>query len=270
MSALPLQDAVDVEAYGAKAVGLGAALRAGLPVPPGLGLAASLVERLASGDEDAWRAVAPALAELASAPTAVRSSGIGEDSSGASFAGMHETVLGVVGEAAARAALARVWSSATSESALRYRAKLGIEGAPKLGVVIQRCVAADVAGVMFTRCPVSGDDVRVIEASWGLGESVVAGLVAPDAFRLERGGRVLERSPGEKPTAIRLQPDGDTATVEVADADVHRLCLDDAQLAALDALATRCDEAFGSPLHDIEWAFASDRLYLLQRRPITR
>src|SRR6266581_2258333 len=100
-------------------------------------------------------------------------------------------------------------------------------------------------GVMFTEHPVTGADERLIEASWGLGEAVVAGLVVPDHFRLDRSGRVLERKVGRKHIAIRSLPNGGTFEQQVPPAQVNQLCLDDVQLAALGELALRCEKVYG-------------------------
>ena len=108
---------------------------------------------------------------------------------------------------------------------------------------------------MFTRNPINGADERVIEASWGLGEAVVAGLVIPDHFRIDRSGQVLERTAGLKRIAIRTLPEGGTVEEEVAAELAEQLCLDDDQLAELHRLAGRCEEVYG-PDRDIEWAFA--------------
>jgi pyruvate,water dikinase len=137
-----------------------------------------------------------------------------------------------------------------------------------MGVVIQELVPAEVAGVLFTRNPVTGAVERVIEASWGLGEAVVAGLVVPDRYRLDTRGRVIEWSAGEKDIAVRAGPGG-TAEVAVAGPAVHAPCLNDAQLAALHVLVEACDTIYGTCEHDIEFAFAGGAVFLLQRRPIT-
>jgi pyruvate,water dikinase len=139
----------------------------------------------------------------------------------------------------------------------------------KIGVVVQKLVAADVAGVLFTRNPVSGADELVIEASWGLGEAIVQGLVIPDLYRVASDGDVLQRVPGRKQEAVRLLADGDTTREAVQPELVEKLCLDDAEVQALFELATRCDEVFGPGPHDVEWAFEQAALYLLQRRPVT-
>jgi CRP/FNR family cyclic AMP-dependent transcriptional regulator len=122
--------------------------------------------------------------------------------------------------------------------------------------------------VMFTENPVTGADERVIEASWGLGEAVVAGLVIPDTYRVDRTGEVLERSPGLKRVAIRSLPDGGTFEEQVPAELTEKLCLDDDQLAELHELANRCDAVYGKA-RDIEFAFAGGTLYLLQCRAVT-
>jgi pyruvate, water dikinase len=260
----PLPEATDPEAFGGKAVALGAALRAGLPVPDGVALSVDAVEAVVHGDPE----VLGALREVPAGDEAyaVRSSAVGEDSMAASFAGAHATVLGVRGRDVL-AAVRRVHASGDAPAAWAYRTRLRL-GPPRMGVVVQELVPADVAGVLFTRNPVTGTAERVIEASWGLGEAVVAGLVVPDRYRLDARGRVLERTTGEKDVALRAGPGG-AVEVAVDAAAVHAPCLDDVRLAALHELAAACDAVFGTADHDIEFAFCADAVYLLQRRPIT-
>jgi pyruvate,water dikinase len=262
---LPLADVTDPMAFGGKAVALGSAIRAGLPVPDGVALSVDTVEAVVRADPDD----VPALHRVCAAggPRAVRSSAVGEDSAGASFAGAHCTVLGVCDPEAVVAAVRRVHASADAPQARAYRAQLGL-GPARMGVVVQELVPADVAGVLFTRNPVTGVAERVIEASWGLGEAVVAGLVVPDRYRLDVRGRVLERVTGEKDVAVRAGPGG-AREIAVDDAEVHAPCLDDAQLAELHALAEACDAVYGTGDHDIEFAFHAGAVFLLQRRPIT-
>ena len=262
---VPLSDAADPQAFGGKAVALGTATRAGLPVPPGVALSVDAVEAVVRADPD----VVPALHGICAGggPRAVRSSAVGEDSADASFAGAHRTILGVCDPDGVVAAVRHVHASADTPGARAYRAQFGL-GTVRMGVVIQQLVPAEVAGVLFTRNPVSGAAERVIEASWGLGEAVVAGLVVPDRFRLDDRGRVLERTPGEKDVAVRAGPAG-PQEIAVDGRDVHDLCLDDGQLAALHALAQACDAVYGTRDHDIEFAFHAGSVFLLQRRPIT-
>ncbi|MDQ4030406.1 MAG: hypothetical protein M3168_05135 [Actinomycetota bacterium] len=267
-TAVALGDARDEWELGGKAVQLGAAIRAGLPVPEGAALPAPLVAAVAAGDP-------AAVAELSvvrgclPGPLAVRSSCAGEDSAAASFAGQHLTCLNVRSAEQLINAVTAVWHSGQNESALGYRRKLGLEDEPKMGVVVQALVEPEVAGVLFTRHPVTGADERVIEATWGLGESVVQGLVMPDLYRIHPSGEAIERRPGRKQVAIRSLPSGGTSEQPVAGDLVDEPCLDDRQLALLHDLARRCEAAFEGP-SDVEWAFANQALYLLQRRAITR
>ena len=127
----------------------------------------------------------------------------------------------------------------------------------------------ETAGVMFTQNPITGADERMIEASWGLGEAVVAGLVIPDHFRIARSGEVLERTPGLKKIAIRTKPEGGTFEEQLSAELAEQPCLEDAELADLNRLAGVCEKVYG-PGRDIEWAIADKQLYLLQCRAITR
>ena len=269
MIVLPLRDVAHERRFGGKAAQLGAALRAGFPVPHGVALSVELVGAVARRDRSAIAECQRALSMVGSACVAVRSSAVGEDGARASFAGQHLTRLGVAHEDALVEAVIEVWRSGRSEAAVAYRSRLGVAGEPEVAVVVQEMVDAECAGVMFTRNPVDGSDERVIEGTWGLGEAVVSGLVDPDRVRLARGGAVIEATIGDKDVAIRLRPGGDTEEVEVAALDRHRPCLDARRLHELETLAARCESAFEGA-HDIEWAFAGDRLYLLQRRAVTR
>lgn len=264
---VPLADARDDAVFGSKAVGLGEATRQGLRLPPGVALSGPVVEAVAAGEPRAIGKVMKAAGALAR-PLAVRSSAVDEDGAQASFAGQHLTLLNVATDADLTSALREIWWSANSDSAITYRQRVGLFTRPSVAVVIQSLLDPEVAGVMFTRNPISGADERVIEASWGLGEAVVAGRVIPDHFRVARSGEVLERSAGAKTIAIRTLPEGGTVEEQVAPELVERLCVDDGRLGELNRLAGRCEEVYG-PARDIEWAFAGE-LYLLQCRAITK
>jgi pyruvate,water dikinase len=264
---VPFAKARETSLFGAKAVGLGDAVRQDLPVPPGVALSGDLVEAVAASDAAAIETVAKAIATLRS-PFAVRSSAIDEDGAAASFAGQHLTVLNVHSESDVPNAIREVWWSANSDAAITYRQKVGLFARPSVGVVVQTLLDPGVAGVMFTEHPVTGADERLIEASWGLGEAVVAGLVIPDHFRVSRSGEVLERKTGRKSIAIRSLPNGGTFEEQVVPAKVTQLCLDDAQVAELSALALQCEKVYG-PRRDIEWAIQDGVLYLLQCRAVT-
>jgi Pyruvate phosphate dikinase, AMP/ATP-binding domain/Cyclic nucleotide-binding domain len=263
-----LAEAREDGVFGSKAADLGRAIRAQLPVPPGVALAGSVVEAVASGDEEAIRELTAATGHLPR-PLAARSSCVDEDGAEASFAGQHLTVLNVLTPDDLAAALREIWWSANSDSAITYRQRVGLMTRPSVGVVVQSLLDPEAAGVMFTQNPVNSADECLIEASWGLGESVVAGRVIPDTYRISRAGQILERTAGVKKIAVRRQPVGGTAEEEVEPGRVEALCLSDDQLLGLHGLAQRCEEAYGSG-RDIEWAFAGGQLYLLQCRAITR
>jgi pyruvate,water dikinase len=265
---LPLEEAADLSLHGGKAVSLGAALRAGLPVPSGIVLPWPLAEEVAKGDGSAVALLGAALRGHL-APWAVRSSAAEEDSNKASFAGQFQSCLNVREEAELPPSVKRVLSSATSPHVSEYRQRLGLSGPVSVAVVIQRLFPAEVSGVLFTVDPVTFVKERVIEGSLGLGEAVVGGLVIPDRFRLSEDGRVLERSLGEKHLAVVAAKEGGTEQVAVPKELQTKLCLTEAQLALLSNLAIRCEALFGGAL-DIEWALAKDTLALLQCRPVTR
>ena len=162
------------------------------------------------------------------------------------------------------------WRGTLAESARRSRARLGITGETHVAVLIQELVPAEVAGVLFTCDPLSGvRDRWIVEASWGLGEGVVEGLVTPDHYTLTPGGALLARQLGSKETVIIPDTQGGTSEHPVSDpARGQQACLDEEALARLAALGTACEDLFG-PAQDIEWALVGAKLFLLQCRPVT-
>lgn len=268
MIAAPFVEATDTAMFGGKSVELGAALRSGLPVPDGVALSVPLVDAVAAGDAAAKAAVRDVFARLGGGAVAARSSAVGEDGQGASFAGQHATKLNVLSAEALVEAIVEVRGSGHTAAALEYRKKAGIAGAPRVAVAVQRLVHAELAGVLFTRCPVTGRDERVIEAARGLGEVVVAGLINPERWRVARDGRVVEKTAADQDLMIVATAGGGTEEREVADRRAPVLA--DRHVDALHELANSCERVFGAGGHDIEWAFVKDRIYLLQRRPITR
>jgi pyruvate,water dikinase len=138
-----------------------------------------------------------------------------------------------------------------------------------MGVVIQPLINARVAGVLFTRNPVTGAHERVIEAAWGLGESVVQGRVVPDLYRLSVDGTLIQHTLGDKRTEARPRPTGGIVDHPLTDERAAAPTLNQEGLRALHKLALQCEQVW-NPDHDIEWAFAHDgTLHLLQHRPIT-
>ena len=254
----PLADAHDATRFGGKAAGLARLVAAGCRVPPGLALAWNAVDAL--GDHDA--AVLSGL--LATGPVAVRSSAVGEDGMVASFAGQHRTVLGVRDLEGVRAAVRDVRASGSESSALEYRRRMGLDSAVRVGIVVQALVEADVAGVLFTRDPLGGEGA-VLEASWGLGEVVVQGLVNPDRWRV---AGAIEFTAGEKDLALRSVGDR-VVEVSVDESDVARPCLSDAEVMAAVGIGRHLETVTPGP-HDVELAWDRHGLWVLQWRPATR
>jgi pyruvate,water dikinase len=262
VTVVALHEALSEESFGGKAASLARAMQAGLPVPRGF---AASWDAVASNDAAmiaAWRA-------LGAARVAVRSSAVGEDSIDASFAGQHVTVLNVTTEQRFTDAVRTIHDSARTESALAYRKRMGVTGEPRIAIVVLEMIDAEVAGVLFTRNPMTGEIERVIESAWGLGEAVVAGLVTPDLFRVATSGQIVERRAGLKDLKVQMAANGGIEEVPVPNCDVARLSLTDEQLLALHDLASQCETHFGGA-RDLEWAFSKGELFLLQSRPITR
>ena len=206
------------------------------------------------------------LTEAGETSLAVRSSAIGEDGKATSFAGLHDTELGLAA-GDVEAAVRRCWSSLWSPAAVAYRRRrsLPLEGA-SMAVVVQALVPADAAAVVFTRHPVTGrDDQLVINAVRGLGEPMVSGMATPDAIVIDKAsGELLEFSPGDTGERLISTDGGVTLVADPATGPA----LAEPVLRDLVSLALEVERAFGAAV-DIEAAFSRDRWYLLQARPIT-
>jgi pyruvate,water dikinase len=205
---------------------------------------------------------------------AVRSSGTAEDLAEASFAGLHDTYLDIRGSDRVVDAVKRCWASLWTARATAYRSSKGFKHFDaKLAVVVQIMAEAEVAGVMFTGNPMTGEtDQIVINASWGLGESVVSGVVTPDSFVLDSHNfTIKEQILGTKRTRIIRDPNADSGTLseEVPEDRQKQFSLTPDELARLAQLGREVTAYYGAIPQDIEWAFTEDRFYLLQSRPIT-
>ncbi|QHW32789.1 hypothetical protein GZH47_19575 [Paenibacillus rhizovicinus] len=269
MSIVPLREAADRSQYGGKAASLCNAIGAGLPVPEGLAVSFATAERIAAGQPDAAKQLLSALATI-KLPVAVRSSAVAEDGAESSYAGIFKTVLNAADADQVLSAVQDVWSSASSGRTTAYSSDgNGDQPANRMAVLVQQMAAAEISGVLFTRHPVTGEDIRFVEAGWGLGESVAAGRIIPDQYSFRRGRSVgVHASLGSKETAIRPLPDGGTREEEIAAPGRQTYCLAAEHLLALDALASACERLYG-PALDMEWAYSGGKLFLLQCRPIT-
>jgi pyruvate, water dikinase len=294
----------DPDAAGGKGAGLSRLQRAGLPVPYGFVVRAEALARtLESGDRhlrmrarledaspDALASVAKdvqmlvmealpasgleyelagAYQRLGEGPVAVRSSACAEDSETASFAGQQDTYLNVRGIAAVLSAVRQCWASLFSERAVFYRSHKGSLADFRMAVVVQRQLAPEKSGVMFTIDPVrKRRDQMVIEAVRGLGEAVVSGRVTPDHYIVSRDGDLKRVQVSAQALAMVPAAEGGVHEVAVDPAVSEVRVLSDAELADLAQMGTRLEELFGAP-QDVEWAFENEQLYLLQSRPIT-
>jgi len=245
-------------------------LEAGAPDVGGGAAGAAIQEEFARVEVPAGlrAAIVAAYAEVGAGPVAVRSSATAEDLPGAAFAGQHDSYLNVVGVDAVVDAVRRCWGSLWTDRALAYRRRRGIDSEHvRIAVVIQTMVEADIAGVLLTANPVTGArDELVIDASSGLGEAVVSGLVTPDHYLLDRQGRIRQWTPGQREVVVRGRAGGGLTHDTTQAAVVRRL--PDAVLAELARLGAGVAEHFGRP-QDIEWAYADGRVWLLQARPLT-
>lgn len=268
---LPFEElrAVDAGRVGGKCANLGELTGAGFPVPSGFAVTTDAVgarpDELAAAVGDAYRA-------LGEPPVAVRSSAIGEDGAEASFAGVQDTYLWRRGLDDVLDALRRCWASVGNAEAVAYRAERRL-AETRMAVAVQTMVDARVAGVAFTRNPVSGDPSTIaIDASWGLGAPVVGGEVTPDSFLVNKiTGAVLRTQVGSKETECVPDPAGGGTVSREVDADRRaRACLEPAEVTALVELVRRVERHYGCH-QDVEWAIddATGELRLLQARPET-
>jgi phosphohistidine swiveling domain-containing protein len=306
---IDLQDpsATDLSVSGGKGAGLAASARA-LPVPDGFIVTADAyaqfiqplrgrIDTLMKADDPAqaiadlirstdlppgWEGTIDAAlraAGLSERAVAVRSSGTMEDLPGAAFAGQHDTYLGVRGPRAVATAIRDCYASLWNAHAFAYRKQLGVDHLEaRMAVVVQSMVpvgADEAAGVAFSVDPVRGNtDQVLINAAFGLGETVVGGEEPVDEYRVRRAdGEVLASNIAQKPTALVMADASGggerTESVLLSVAQGSSPTLTPAQAGQVAELALRAERHSGFP-QDIEWAFSDGSLYLLQSRPITR
>ena len=301
-------NATDIEKVGGKGANLGEMTQAGFPVPTGFCITTDGYQRIID-DGNLYPQIEQLLAssvpssevaekiqalilnipipkdlaeEISNAyrklskekiiSVAVRSSATAEDLPEASFAGQQETYLGIRGEDEILRHTQLCWTSLWTERAISYRQRNNFPHEQvSLSVVAQVMVEPDTAGVLFTANPLNGKrDEMLINASYGLGESVVSGQITPDSYRLsvEAESLIIEEEVGAKETRIDTVASGGTCTTPVPIPDRQRLCLNPSQLKELAKLGAKVEKHYEAP-QDIEWAFVGDELFLLQTRPIT-
>jgi pyruvate,water dikinase len=300
-------DRASLALVGGKGANLGELSRAGFPVPPGFCVTTTAYEHAAAGAalepaldalDDAANLPPDRLAALAAqaraalleapipaaveaairaayaalgGPVAVRSSATAEDTAEASFAGQQDTYLNIVGADAVVDAVRRCWASLWTDRAVVYRTRNGIDHrGVRLAAVVQALVDAAVSGVLFTANPLTNRrNQAVIDATPGLGEALVSGMVNPDHFVVDTPTLTIsERRLAAKHVAIRPQSGGGIAEIALGEAGAAASVTDE-QAVAVARLGASVEAHYGAP-QDIEWALDErGKLWLLQARPIT-
>jgi len=221
---------------------------------------------------DAANAIVSAYAVLpgTNPPVAIRSSATAEDLPEASFAGQQDTFLNISGADQVLDATRKCWASLWTGRAIGYRLKHKIAAEEvALAVVVQNMVNAEAAGVLFTTNPLNYErDEVVINAAWGLGESIVAGAVTPDILTVRKSdGKVIHRETAQK-TVMTVRTDTGTEEKPVPDSLVNKPVLSDANASELVRISTQIENLYNMPM-DIEWALADGKFAILQARAIT-
>jgi len=236
----------DQSSIGGKAFNCARLKQAGIPVPDGIVIPSEATDaEIAQLAGDSWFDTFPAGTLFA-----VRSSGLGEDSEGHSFAGIHETQLNVARDQIVEAVLV-CRRSAQSDQAVAYRHARRLDDEPaRIGVLVQQMVPAVTSGVAFTVNPVTGADELVINAAAGLGEALVSGRVTPDEYRLRKSDLSVV-------TSTKVSDTSDTSDTS-----------DALDLATLAALLIRIERLYGTP-QDVEWCHDGQQYWIVQSRPVT-
>src|ERR1700736_3864896 len=220
--------------------------------------------------DDLATAITRSLARLGEqAAYAVRSSATAEDLPTASFAGQQDTYLNVVGPAAILRHVSRCWASLFTERAVSYRLRNGIDHRNvHMAVVVQQMVFPEAAGILFTADPVTSNrKVASVEATFGLGEALVSGLVNADMYKV-RDGEVVTKAVATKQLAIHASPAGGTQEEAIDPERQEQPALTDAQAVRLARLGRRIEAHLGHP-QDIEWCLVDDGFQIVQSLPIT-
>jgi hypothetical protein len=208
---------------------------------------------------------------LGSGRLAVRSSATAEDLPGHSFAGLHDTYLGIGSIEECMEAVKKCWASLWTRRAYEYRQKNSFDHVKvNMAVIVQSLIPADASGVLFTADPRIGPSGNiVIEACFGLGQTLVSGRLTPDRFVVHRKTlRLLFSTVSEKKIECVLDSSGTVKEQEVPSERSISESLDNKQIKRLAKLARKVEAEFGCP-RDIEWAVSQNKVYLLQSRPIT-
>lgn len=244
-------------------------------VPPGFAIAAipaqgnGAVQSLAERIEAAYRRLADFCGSGEPA-VAVRSSAVDEDGADASFAGQHDTYLNIRGVEALLDAVHRCVQSASSPGAITYRQERGLRTDDvRMAVLVQQLVPSDVSAVVFSANPISGSrDEVMINANWGLGESIVGGLATPDTFVVHKHTLDVSMRDIARKDRMTVRTESGTMERDVPESLQSVPSLRDGEIKQIAQLAMKLEDDTGHAV-DVECAIARNTLYLLQCRPIT-
>ena len=200
---------------------------------------------------------------------AVRSSATAEDLPYASFAGQQDTYLNIIGKEAILQHVRKCWASLFTERAVMYRMQNGFEhNQVSICVVVQKMVFPEASGILFTADPItSSRKILSIDASFGLGEALVSGLVSADNYKVKEG-KITETMIATKKLAIYAVKEGGTETKQIDSAQQKIQTLSERQILQLEQIGRQIEAYFGCP-QDIEWCLARNTFYIVQSRPIT-
>ncbi|HFK1475007.1 TPA: phosphoenolpyruvate synthase [Bacillus paranthracis] len=200
---------------------------------------------------------------------AVRSSATAEDLPYASFAGQQDTYLNIIGKEAILQHVRKCWASLFTERAVMYRMQNGFEhNQVSICVVVQKMVFPQASGILFTADPVTSNrKVLSIDASFGLGEALVSGLVSADNYKVKEG-KIVDKVISTKKLAIYAVKEGGTETKQIDPAQQKIQTLSERQILQLEQIGRQIEAYFGCP-QDIEWCLARNTFYIVQSRPIT-
>ncbi len=229
----------------------------------------SIIEGI-SIPEDIKKEIANRLSKLGETSAyAVRSSATAEDLPSASFAGLQETYLNIIGHEAILKHISKCWASLFTDRAVTYRLQNHFDhDQVYISVVVQKMVFPQASGILFTADPVTANrKLLTIDAGFGLGEALVAGLVSADNYTV-REEKIIDKKLASKKLAIYGRKEGGTSTQQIHPDQQKTQALTDQQIVQLARIGRRIEEHFGSP-QDVEWCLADEIFYIVQSRPIT-
>lgn len=258
------------DVYGGKVASLGDMYQAKIPVPAGFGISIEAHREFRNKpfSTEFKEELHSAFNRLRTSRVAVRSSAVAEDASDASWAGQLETYLNVK-DVNLEGAVRKCWKSVEASHVKDYAQDKDLSKDSLLvGVVVQTMADSEVSGVMFTVNPVNGKSEVLIEAAYGLGETIVQGIVTPDSFLVDKKKLEVTTFNIQVKEKMMIYKDNQNTIVKVPDAIADRAALREEQVIHLAELGGQIEKHYGKP-QDIEWSFVGGKFFIVQSRPIT-